>query len=122
MNWKDGKSRFVAKKKYRMIAEKVLGRALPKDAVVHHVDGNFLNNKHKNLVICENNGYHLFLHRRGRSFNACGNSSWLKCKYCKEYDDTKNLYIRSDNKAFHRKCHAEYRMLLYYSKHLQAEV
>jgi len=68
-----------------VIAEKVLGRSLKQGEVVHHVDGNGLNNHHKNLLICAN-GYHNWLERemsrlykfehfRGR----CGKSVIFKC-------------------------------------------
>ena len=45
-------------------AEKMLGRYLTKNERVHHIDGNKLNNKHKNLVILKNISKHAKLHRR----------------------------------------------------------
>lgn len=47
-----------------LLAEKALGKQLPKGAVVHHVDGNGTNNDTNNLVICQDQNYHLLLHRR----------------------------------------------------------
>lgn len=44
-----------------VIAEKALGRRLKKGEVIHHHDGNGLNNKHNNLLICTR-GYHTSLH------------------------------------------------------------
>ncbi len=98
-----------------LIAEKALGKKLPENAVVHHADGNPLNNKNSNLVICPNNSYHRHLHRRLNAFNSCGNPDYIKCSYCGEYDDIKNLYIslgsrlgeygiRKDLTARHKKC------------------
>jgi hypothetical protein len=37
---------------HKMIAEKALGRELKRGECVHHIDGNKLNNKNNNLLIC----------------------------------------------------------------------
>ena len=46
------------------IVEKLLGKKLPKDAQVHHLNGKRADNRHENLVVCPNAGYHRLLHRR----------------------------------------------------------
>jgi hypothetical protein len=53
-----------------LIAEKALGRRLPNGAVVHHVDEDKSNDSNRNLVICENQSYHLLLHARIRALRA----------------------------------------------------
>lgn len=50
---------------HRVIAEKVLGRRLKSNEVVHHIDGDGLNNAHTNLLICTKD-YHNSLHARMR--------------------------------------------------------
>lgn len=52
--------------RHRYEAEQALGKKLPKNACVHHVDGNRLNNNHSNLVICPSHAYHTLLHSRAR--------------------------------------------------------
>lgn len=47
-----------------LIAERVLGKPLPLLAVVHHSNRDESDNKNANLVICENQAYHRFLHGR----------------------------------------------------------
>lgn len=76
-----------------LMAEMALGKPLPKGALVHHVDENKRNDVPGNLVICQNRGYHQYLHQRTRSYRACGNANWRKCVYCKTYDDPCNLRI-----------------------------
>ena len=112
------------------IAEKALGKKLPKNAVIHHANENRADNKNSNLVICPNNNYHRLLHRRLEAYKDCGNPNWIKCSYCHQYDDPKNLYIRSgkrrskygmrkDLTARHLHCAREY-MRKYYQRKLRA--
>lgn len=46
---------------YRALVEGILGRPLKQSEVVHHIDGNPLNNDHSNLVVMEDN-MHRHLH------------------------------------------------------------
>ena len=91
-----------------LLAEKAYGKPLPPKAVVHHADSVGDNNQQNNLVICEDQGFHLVLHRRRRAFLACGHANWRKCKYCKQYDAPENLYIRHSG-AHHQTCSNAYR-------------
>jgi len=42
---------------HRMIASKIIGRKLTKKDIVHHIDGNRLNNNPSNLFITDNKGH-----------------------------------------------------------------
>lgn len=92
------------------IAERILGRPLPKGAEVHHVNEIKTDNRNSNLVICPNRAYHAMLHRRTRAYNACGHADWFKCSICKKYDEPRNLSKinpeRETTGYRHSKCHA----------------
>ena len=53
---------------HRLVAEKALGKPLPPDAVIHHVDGDSMNNRPSNLVVCPDQGYHRLLHIRMKEY------------------------------------------------------
>ncbi|MFA4834821.1 MAG: HNH endonuclease signature motif containing protein [Dehalococcoidia bacterium] len=55
----NGENRLI----HRVIAEGVLGRPLTNQEMVHHIDGNRLNNENSNLLICTRS-YHAWLHRK----------------------------------------------------------
>lgn len=67
-----------------LIAEKALGKYLPPKAVVHH-------HTPEQLVICQDQAYHKFIHQRTNALRACGRANWRKCMYCHQYDDPENL-------------------------------
>lgn len=90
-----------------LIAEAANGKRLPPTAVVHHADGDNKNNSHTNLVVCDDQGYHLLIHMRTRAYDACGNANWRKCPICKEYDDPA-LMKRNGKSYRHAACIAEY--------------
>ncbi len=91
-----------------LIAENALGKRLPSKAVVHHMNESKADNHTEgNLVICQDDVYHRFLHRRLRALKACGHASWRKCCYCHEYDAPDNLYIGL-HRALHRQCQNNY--------------
>lgn len=74
-----------------LIAERALGRRLPKGVEIHHVDGNRGNDNPSNLVICPDKAYHALLHVRTSALNECGNANWRKCHICKKYDKPSRL-------------------------------
>lgn len=48
---------------HRNVAEKALGRKLKRNEIVHHIDGDSLNNSNNNLLICSTS-YHAELHTK----------------------------------------------------------
>lgn len=70
-----------------VMAEEVLGKPLPLGAVVHHFDPNDKYTSRGALVICQDQAYHALLERRTRALRECGNASYVKCRFCKKYDD-----------------------------------
>ncbi|KKK88749.1 hypothetical protein LCGC14_2740000 [marine sediment metagenome] len=92
-----------------LLAVQALGRPLPPRAVVHHVDGNSFRNTNDNLVLCENQAYHMLLEYRTKAYCACGNAKAMKCTFCKKWDRPEKMYVsptgrRSGVKAYHRAC------------------
>jgi len=94
-----------------LMVEDALGKLLLLKAVVHHIDGNRQHNENNNFVVCENQGYHLLLHRRQRAYEACSHANYLRCRHCREWDDPINMTVlerkREGVGAYHKKCHAE---------------
>lgn len=97
----DGKSKRV----HRLIAEEALGHPLPTGSIVHHADCDRANNIKSNLVICQDQGYHLLLHTRQRALDSCGNANYIKCWICKKYDSPENM---ADGNSYHRECNIKY--------------
>jgi len=84
-----------------LIAEKALGKNLPEKAVIHH-------HSPTDLVICQDQAYHLFIEQRTRAYKACGNVHWRKCPFCKFYDDPTKMEKHSQSMA-HASCKSTYK-------------
>ncbi len=83
-----------------LIAEKVLGKRLPKGAEVHHTDENRGNDSYSNLVICQDRSYHRLLHSRKTALRESGHVDWGQCRFCKQYGPASDMA----RKWFHRHC------------------
>lgn len=86
-----------------LIIEKALGKFMPAKSQGHHHNGKKSDNRHENLIACEDNGYHLLLHQRARAYYVCGHADWRKCSICKQYDPPEKLYINR-NTSYHNDC------------------
>lgn len=95
-----------------MKAKRILedfGVAIPVGSVIHHIDGNPKNNDFSNLMVCKNHRHHTTIHLEEKAYEATGDKSKRKCRYCKKWDDTTNLkYYGGSNKNHkvyhHPKC------------------
>ena len=87
-----------------LVAERALGKRLPKGAVVHHWDEDRQNNEPTNLLICQSHAYHQLIHKRMRAFAACGHADWRKCQVCQKYDDPEKLVIYPNSIVWHKEC------------------
>lgn len=78
---------------HRTIAERALGRPLPKGVQVHRHDGVRTNNDNSNLVICESQSYHFLLHARMRivEFGADPNTHKI-CSRCRKAKNRSAFY------------------------------
>lgn len=73
---------------HAIVAERALGKPLPKGAVVHHVNENPLDNRNSNLVICQGHSYHRLLHYRTQAFDATGDANAIRCAHCHLWSST----------------------------------
>lgn len=87
---------------HRVIMEAHIGRKLTKKEIIHHRDGDKLNNKIENLEILDRSS-HPILHANEMAEAACGHGHWRTCQFCKKYDDPENM-VEHSRGHHHRKC------------------
>lgn len=78
-------------KQHIQIAENILRKKLPLNAVIHHIDENKQNNENNNLVICQNDSYHHLIHDRKKAFYESGDANNLKCSCCNKWLTVNNF-------------------------------
>lgn len=88
-----------------LVVERALGKRLPKGAIVHHFDGDRLNNANDDLIVCPDNAYHMLLHARQRAYEASGHADWLRCQICGGWSPPSEIrhYLPSNTK-WHAAC------------------
>ena len=96
-----------AKLRHVLVAEKALGKPLPRGAQVHHIDENRGNDANDNLVICQNYAYHKLLHTRMDALRECGHADWIRCWICKKHGAPDEIKIQG-SAHFHPACRSEY--------------
>ena len=67
------------------VVERILNHRLPVTAVIHHFNSNRKDNSRGNLVVCQDQAYHILLHSRKRIYGLGGNPNTDKiCSKCGE--------------------------------------
>lgn len=93
---------------YRRKVEQIIEIKLPKNAEIHHVDRNHLNNQNNNLVVRQDIHYHRLLHRRMLAYETSDDADYLKCRFCKQYDNPAHLTAKSGAAVAHVECSRTY--------------
>lgn len=106
-----GKSRIIPyrhkTRPHVIVAERVMGKRLPITAVVHHLNENRRDNSRSNLIVCQDQAYHLFLHARARIFRAGGNPNTDKiCGRCMQVKPKTDFHL-APNKGDGCRCYCK---------------
>ena len=90
-------------KEHRFVAEQMLGRPLRRDEIVHHKDGNKLNNSPDNLMVLTNKE-HSLLHKRLQAKTELVEDRCLDCNKL-----LTNKHIDSSRRRRCRSCYARFK-------------
>lgn len=83
-----------------LVVEAAIGHFLPAGAEVHHFDEDKQNNTRRNLVACQDKGYHKLLHYRARLIRAGVNPNTHKiCGDCREAKLLSEFAVMRANKS-----------------------
>lgn len=95
---------------HTLMAERALGKFLPPQVPVHHFPSI---KDFTHLVICQDQAYHMLLHKRMRALRACGHPNWRKCWICGNYDTSENLINTRFRNIYHYLCRQVYEAIKY---------
>lgn len=88
---------------HKVVAENMIGKPLEKRNIVHHIDGDRLNNLPWNLMICRDRKLHNNIHRMQKAHEATGDLYLRQCDRCGVYGNpTKMKY--NNQSYIHREC------------------
>lgn len=109
-------------RKHTRVVERILGHRLPRQAVVHHLNENRDDNRPGNLIICENQAYHLLIHARARILRAGGKPSTDKiCSKCGAVKSKTDFHLAS-NKGDGYRCYCKScQSLIYQERRAQCQ-
>lgn len=93
-----GYKKIVSICSHRLRAEQALSKPLPHSAVVHHVDGS--KNDNTQLVICQDQAYHMLLHQRTRIVKAGGNPNTDRvCSVCRVAKNIETSFYKGGSRT-----------------------
>lgn len=85
-----------------VVAEKALGKRLPKGVLVHHVNGDSFDDRNSNLLVCRR-GLHNIIHGRMKALDATGNARAKPCRFCHKYE-MPGILKENGTSHFHQSC------------------
>lgn len=81
-----------------LVVERALGKPLPEKVVVHHINGDRTDNRNANLVICQDQAYHLLLHKKRRRLQG-GFKDRTQCRNGHIYDEENSIFTDKGRKC-----------------------